>query len=983
MAGFWSGSCSGWGRQLLLLLALVLLGGATSAWAQTGTIRGQVVDEATGRPVVGVQIQVVGTPAGSLTDARGQYLMLNIPAGSVTLRAAALGYATLDRQVTVVAGEAAVVDFSLVSQAIALDEVVVTATGESRKRELGNSVATVNVSDVAAPALRGTEELLAGRSAGISVLANSGQPGSGGTIRIRGNNSVSQGNNPIIYVDGVRIHNGSTPTNVYSRQAASPLQDINPADIERVEVVKGPAATTLYGTEASGGVIQIFTKRGRTGPASWTAEVSGGFNSMGHVGPKGDPTGLFINQCRGDNLVTGDGKRFEDPTCPSSGSWLRNGPIQRYSLSVRGGGSDLSYYASGHFSDEQGVLPSSSSADGGFRTTIAFRPVESLGITATTSYTKRNTNWFPDGNNGSGFMLNVTRGPGSNFKGDGCEDGSVTCVRNGDLFDSQSTTNSDHYIAGLTVTHNPRGNISNRLSVGYDYNRAVIETINPFGYPRTPGGEYYWRDWNRTLLTVDLASSIQHQLGESFASTFSVGGQLFDSRLANTGVEARNFSGPGMPTLVSAAERTVVGDARQRVINAGFFLQEMIGWNDRLFVTAGLRVDGNSAFGSNFGLQPYPKLSASYILSDHDFWPVDLVQTMKLRGAVGESGKAPGAFDAVRTWSPIAGDDGQPGFTPEQLGNPDLGPERTREVEVGFEAGALDGRLGIDFTYYRQNTMDALVPVAYPPSNGFRDRQLENVGQLRNTGYEVSLEAGLIRTAALDWRARFNYSSVKSEAVDLSGEMLTVSTVARTFVKEGMPVPAYIGKKVLNPDAYADPIIEEDTFLGGAYPEKLIGISTSLTFHDRLTLDVLGAAQLGHYLMNALAYQNSAANRRVWQPCYEAQKHIEAGEIDKVKALDRMRCALDSGIRDYDYWIEPADFFKLRSISLSYRLPENLIPGTSGATLTVAGRNLFTITDYTGTDPEVSDIRDSSFARRDYYNFPTPRSFMATLRVNF
>jgi outer membrane receptor protein involved in Fe transport len=332
---------------------------------------------------------------------------------------------------------------------------------------------------------------------------------------------------------------------------------------------------------------------------------------------------------------------------------------------------------------------------------------------------------------------------------------------------------------------------------------------------------------------------------------------------------------------------------------------------------------------------------------------------------------------------PIAGDDGQPGFTPDQLGNPDLGPERTREVELGFEAGAFNGRLGLDFTYFRQNTMDALVPINYPPSNGFRYQQLENVGELRNSGYEFAIEAGLVRTAAVDWKARFNLSLVKSEAVDIGGQLLTISSTARTYVKEGLPVPAYMGKKVLNPNEYAEPIIEEDAFLGAAYPEKLIGISTSLTLHDRLTLDVLGAAQLGHYLMNALAYQNSAGNRRTWQPCYEAQSNIEANALDKVKAIDRLRCGLNNTVRDYDYWIEPADFFKLRSVSVSYRLPERLIPGASGATFTLAGRNLFTITDYTGTDPEVSDIRDSSFARRDYYNFPTPRSFMASLRVNF
>ncbi|HEX6940188.1 MAG TPA: SusC/RagA family TonB-linked outer membrane protein [Longimicrobiales bacterium] len=971
-------------RRLIPLALLAMFGaGAAPAWAQTGTVRGQVVDAETRRPIAGVQVLIPGTSSGALTDDRGMYVLVNVAAGPVTVRAMSLGYATAEQVVTVVAGETAVADFSLTQAAITLDEVVVTATGEARKREIGNSVSTVNATEIAAPSLRGTQEVLAGRAAGVTVLSNSGQPGAGGTIRIRGNNSVTQGNNPIIYVDGVRIHNGSTPTNVYARQAASPLQDINPADIERIEVVKGPAATTLYGTEASGGVIQIFTKRGRPGAARWTLELAGGFNNMGHVGPESDPTGLFINQCRGENLVAGDGERFEDPTCPSNGTWLRNGPIQRYSLSVRGGDDNLSYYASGHFSDEEGVLPTSESTDGGFRTTLTFRPAESIGFTASTSYTKRNTHWVPDGNNASGFMLNVTRGPGSNFKGGGCSDATVTCVRNGDIFTSTSTTATDHYIAGLTITHTPRDNISNRLSVGFDYNRAIIETINPFGFPRTPTGQYYWQDWNQTLLTVDFASSLQNEFGESFASTFSWGGQLFDSRLARTAVEARDFSGPGKPTLTSAAIREVTDDTRQRVVNAGFFVQEMLGWRDRLFVTAGLRVDGNSAFGSDFGLQPYPKLSASYILSDHDFWPADVVETLKLRAAVGESGKAPGAFDAVRTWAPIAGDDGQPGYTPEQLGNPDLGPERTREVEVGFELGALGGRLGVDFTYYTQNTMDALIPVVYPPSNGFSNSQLENVGELKTSGFEVMVDAGLVRTEAVDWSARVNYTTVETEAVDLGGQVLTVAATARTYIKEGLPVPAYIGKKVLNPDEYADPIIEEDAFLGPAYPERLIGVSSSVTLYDRLTLDVLGEAQLGHYLMNALGYQNAAGNRRTWRPCWDAQAKMDAGQLDQVTALDRVRCSTDSGTRDYDYWIEPADFFKLRSVALSYQLPDGTIPGTRGATITVAGRNLLTVTDYSGTDPEVSDIRDSAFARRDYYNFPTSRSFLVSLRVNF
>jgi outer membrane receptor protein involved in Fe transport len=202
-------------------------------------------------------------------------------------------------------------------------------------------------------------------------------------------------------------------------------------------------------------------------------------------------------------------------------------------------------------------------------------------------------------------------------------------------------------------------------------------------------------------------------------------------------------------------------------MNAGLFAQQQLAWDDRAFLTAGVRIDGNSAFGTDFGLQAYPKLGLSYVLSDHDWWPADKIETLKLRGALGESGKAPGAFDAVRTWTPIAGDEAKPGFTPDQLGNPTLGPERTRELELGFEASAYSGRFGLDFTYFNTRTLDALIQVRYPPSQGFLSRQLENVERFTTAGSRSTLK-GLLRSARYDWRARVNYTGIESEATDLA-----------------------------------------------------------------------------------------------------------------------------------------------------------------------------------------------------------------------
>jgi outer membrane receptor protein involved in Fe transport len=561
----------------------------------------------------------------------------------------------------------------------------------------------------------------------------------------------------------------------------------------------------------------------------------------------------------------------------------------------------------------------------------------------------------------------------------------VVCVTNGEIFKLDAFTRGDHYITGLTVTYSPWARMTNRLTVGYDYNNAENQSIIHFGHLRNPGGQITQGDWKRKFLSVDYAGTLEHELGTAVASTFSWGGQLFQNALEQTTATGSNFSGPGTPTLESAALRSITLDARFRVINAGFFLQEKVAWRDQLFVTAGLRLDGNSAFGENFGLQAYPKVGVSYVLSDHAFWPADKWETLKLRAAIGEAGKAPGAFDAARTWAPI-GQDGQPGFTPDQLGNPNLGPERTREVELGFETTALDGRLGLDFTYFNARTLDALVEVQYPASLGNPNDQLENVGELKNAGVEALLEAGFLRLPKVDWRGRLSYTAINSEAVHLGAGSIDIGD--RTEVREGYPVPSFFGARILNPDAFADPILTDSAvFLGATFPDKIIGVGSTLTLWGRLTLDALGEFQRGGSNINYIGYQN--ALRGVWRACIPIQRKLVAAAqgdptaLDDVTARDRARCAIDRTQQNSEFWIEPTDFFKLRYVSLTYAIPPRFLRGMTNASVTVAGRNLLTVTDYSGLDPESADLADNTFARREYYQLPAMRSFTVSLRVTF
>lgn len=975
------------GRSALLGAVLLLLA-PLSVFAQAaGTVSGRITDAESGEPIVAAQVSIEGTAFGRTTGDDGQYIITNVPAGTQTIIVRRVGYSRSTRSVVITSGATVTANFALEKSTVSLAGVVITATGEERRKEIGNAVSTLGSTDFERGGVANTQQILQGRSTGVTVLGNSGQPGAGGTIRLRGVNSITQGNRPLIYVDGVRIFNGNTPTGVSSRQSISPLNDIAASDIDRVEIVKGPAATTLYGTEASGGVIQIFTKRGREGPAVWTLDVAGGINRMGKFGPRGDPTGMFLKQCRGPNLVDFKGIPFEDATCPASGSWLQDGGIGRTSLAVRGATGGVNYAVSGNYELEEGVLRVGSQRAGGLRANLGFTPAKNLTLSINSSYQRVNNAMVSDGNSSDAFLLAVSRGPGSNFKGGVCSTPSMICVVNDTIFSKSNTIAGNHFITGGTAIWAPTSKLTNRLSVGFDYNNTDLRSINPFGYLRTPTGQYFQTLWSRSLISFDLVSTYRTTIGQSITSATSAGGQLFDSRLNSTDLQADNFAGPGTPTLVTGSLRQITDVDEQRVINAGFFAQQVVGWRDLLFITGGVRVDGNSAFGSGFGLQTYPKLSGSYVISDEDFWPFKWMETLKLRAAVGSSGKAPSAFDATRTWNPVAAEGGQPAFTPGRLGNPNLGPERTRETEGGFDASLFANRLAVVLTAFKARTEDAIINVAYPPSQGFSSNQPENVGVLASSGLEVQVVGNFQPTRWMEISPRLQYTKTKSEAVDLGGSVITVENLSRTFVKEGLPVPAYIGNKVRNPNEFADPIIDTAQFLGATFPDKIINPSLSITLFNRLSFEGVGEFQRGGHLLNGTGYQN--AGTKIWQPCYDAQRALTAAAagdnslLATVNARDRARCAIVTAQRDYSYWVESADFFKLRSLSVSYEVPSRFVPGMRSVTVQAAGRNLFVDTKYTGSDPELADQRTNRFSRRDYYQFPPYRTFLFSVRTTF
>lgn len=820
---------------------------------------------------------------------------------------------------------------------------------------------------------------------------------------------------PLIYIDGVRVYNQPISVGAASRVATSPLQDIPAEDIERVEVIKGASATTLYGTEASGGVIQIFTKRGVAGPPIWTAEITAGLQSQDHIGPDGDPTQLYT-QCNRDDLFSlsqdsenlGEKIFFMDPTCPSNGSWFHNSAQQQYNLSVRGGSPDATYYVSGSYNDQRGTVRTQRNQEGGIRANLDFSPFDDIKLSFNAGYNRRATKFAEDGNNADGMLLNIGRGTNGNFKGGKPGDGTcdnvpdnMLCVTNGFIFDSDNTATTNRYTLGFITQYEPVPGLTHRFATGFDFIRLDSEELLPFGYLRNPEGFFSTNVQSREKLSLDYTGSYRNDLfgllGDNVVSTFSWGGQLFRDRSRAEFVSTEQFPGPGLPDLTSGGGSTGVTDSKRGVTTAGSFLQEVLGFNDRFFLTGGVRFDGSSAFGDDFGIEVYPKVSGSYIVSDHDFWPRRWFDTFKLRGAFGISGRPPGAFDKFRTFTPATAEEGAPGFTPGALGNQDVKAERTREIEVGFDASLFQGRFGLETTYYDTETTDALVPVTSPPSQGFLTTQVENIGQLSGNGWEFQVTAVPIRIEDFEWRVRTNLSFNDTNADDTDGQQIAGDN--RAEIREGLPVPAYFGSSVVNAGEFAEPIIEDDQFIDEVNPTKLVGINSSFTFGENLLLDVLFEHQGGHSLVNATGHQNS--RRGAWQPCFDVQEALVAQSkgdeslIQQFTAGERARCRMNAlGGHNRDFWVEEADFWKLRSIALSYTLPSSLVRSlASRATVTLSGTNLFTWTDYTGLDPEVEDFRDraeggifdgaTDFGRREYYTIPPARTFLLSLRLTF
>ncbi len=1007
------------------VLALGLALGFSSLVAQaTGTVTGQVVNAETGQPLSEVQMVVVGTNIGSLSNEAGRFLITRVPEGQREIRAVILGYAQQVMAITVTAGQTTVVDFQLNPTAIALEALIVTSpTGrEQRARELGTKVAQLEVAKINPAPINTLGDVLGGRSAGVVMQAVSGTAGSSQRIRIRGANSLSLGNEPLVFLDGVQINNQIGGALGSGGVVVSRLNDLNPNEIENIEVVKGPAASALYGTAAANGVILITSKRGRPGSTQWSAWAETGtiedvaqyptnwesysiadasapmFNANGLLNSTAYPS--CPNRSAAAGTCTQDGTLTFNTLRDSRTTPFSTGNRSRYGASVRGGTEQVRYFVSGQMEDEEGVVYFNTLDKLNLRANLDAALAETVDLSVSFGYT--NSSLGLNNNDNSIFSPIINGLIGRAYYIPPVEGEFPEGVPNDDnynwgfnLYELENLVNYQDVdrmtlssnvgwrpLSWLTLTANGGVDLTNN----FDYNTLQPNKL-PIAESYTKGFRNSERE-TRYLYSATFSGVSTFQLMDDLVSTTTVGFQYDQNQQKNTTCYGSSLV-PGTASCGTTSALFSVDEDYFEIRTVGGYLQQELGWRDKTFLALGLRGDDNSAFGADFGFVYYPSASLSWVVAEEDWFPeLDWMSNLRLRTAYGTSGLRPGMRDAVTLYTPTtvatAGGDA-PGVALSNTGNTQLKPERSTEYEFGFDAGFLQERLGVEFTFFNKKSEDALINRLLAPSLGLTANVFDNLGSIRNRGTELLVNAEVVRMDDVGLSLGFTNTTLENEVLDL-GEGVEDIIFNRGSQRhaEGYSAGGFWQRAVTYDDAdgngkltNAEVTLGADPeYIGPSLPEWQRTLFADLRILDWVTISTLFEGRGGHYTGN----ETEAFRCGVY-----ATRGCSAVGNPNATLQEQAAYIADRYLGSGALYIEKADFWKWREVSVSFEMPSFLTQYAQrldGLRITLAGRNLATWTDYTGIDPEgVEGGGGQNFSQSEFNTQPPVRYF--TLRLDY
>jgi TonB-dependent starch-binding outer membrane protein SusC len=959
--------------RIVTPLVVTLVAAPSMAPAQQGTIIGHVTSRATDQPLGGAAIVVLGTAYGSTSDERGRFVIRGVRAGPVTVRAQRLGYSPASQSVTVLSADSVQVNFALEQSAVTLSAVVATGTGGAvPKSELGAPIGIVDANSVVEErAATDVTSILESQVAGLRSTSVGGGVGGAKDLRIRGTSSFTLNQRPVVYIDGVRVDTRATDWSGRLAGACCSfnggtvedrLGDFNAEDIDHIEVLKGAAAATLYGSEASNGVIQIFTKKGKTESApEWSLDLGSGFDRQ----RANYPTTLY------PRFVGHDGTRALD----MNKTLIGNGPFQSYAVQVEGGARQATYFVSSAYSKEVGSLQPNDQQKANVRLNVNWTASDKLSFDLHSSFARDLIHPLDGGNNWSSLTGNAQNGDprlASKVRPYG-----EAWISVADIQKIQLTSDANRSTGGATINYNPTAAFSNRVTFGADDIGENKQRFFPqegnYGANYVTNGEKIDAQRNYTVYTMDYLGTVHFQLPWRVQSTFSFGGQGFYETEWLVSATGKQFAGPGISTVTSASQ-TFGAERYTHSVQIGGLAQNRFGFGDRLFTTVGVRVDGNSAFGSGYGYQVYPKVDAAYNL-DRMSWLPAAISSLKLRGALGTAGKAPGPFDAFQTYRPVAVYQATPALLPQSPGNLKLGPEKSTEIDAGFDAGLFNDRLGIETSVFRSQVKNAIVPVLLSPSLGFTGAQSQNIGGIQNNGWEVSLSLLTISRPQLSWRNELRLDGVRNRVTSLAGNAGVVDAWGNP-IKVGYPIASVFQIKPVSYNAATKTWTGTDTavYWGPGLPTFNLSYSPSLKLGS-FTFFTLITAERGAW------FKATDNNYRYWNHTGDAFLSLLGPNGENTAASDSVE-AYYTKFMD----VESRNNVRLRTISIGYDVPLRLASrlGFGRTIVSLAANNVMWWDHCHCTDPNSTwGGADSFGVNESVLTDPSPRTFRLTIGTHF
>ncbi len=995
--------------------------------------------EGEGLPSISVTIR--NTTLGATTDVNGNYnISGSLQPGNYTLIFTGIGYQRKEQTIQVGTAASYTSDVQMEIDALSMDEVIVTGTSEgTTKRQLGSYVSTVSADQLNKGATSNVLAALQGKTAGAQIVQNSGDPAGGISVRLRGISSINSSSEPLYIVDGIIVNNATTRVtntsgnydgqNFVGTIGQNRLADINPADIERIEVLNGAAAAAIYGSRANAGVVQIFTKRGSSGVPVISLS-----------------TGMMVSELRKSVEVNQSPTKFGgSPDVETQDiltlAWTNTTPVTRYdyndyifrtalgtdnTISVSGGKDNTKYYISGSYFYNQGIVKNTDFRRYSFRSNLDQVINDKLSFSLGLNYINSASDEKPDGNsffsplNSINIIGNFhdlwTRDALGNIRvvGERQRVNPVSVIE--DIKQRQETS---RILSSLGVKWKPIRNLSLDYTMGIDnYNQNGKTFIPPFAYPVNPGfygggisldpaqnGYASTANSNYFQINNEINATYQANISDDLGSTTQLGYSLQYEKSSYSLLQGRGLA-PFVEVATGASTSLPGTDSRGELSVSGAYLQQNFKYRNHLFVTGAVRVDGSSVFGEDERNQVYVKASGSYVLSGADYWESLGVSSwwnlFKLRMAYGESGNLTGIgpYDRFNSYSSIAFLGKTSFFSSSTLANTTVKPERQTELEFGTDLGFMNNRIGIQFNYYIKEVDDLLINRVIAPTTGFSSL-LDNFGSLENKGFEVVLNLGLMQKNDFRWDLTGIYNQNRNKAVRIGQALTLLSTNggAPVAILEGQPIGVFYGTFFAR-DANGNqikntsdiPVTERGTqnsALDYTTQRDANGLPTGTVLRK-----VIGDPNPDYTasLVNELSYKrfnlrvqfDAVQGVDVFNADWRTRQGVGNGKVAEQEQRGEIPRGYILGVYGIEEWrIDDGSFVKLREVSLGYDFGKvsNVF---SGLSVLFSGRNLFSWDDYKGYDPEVNAGGQSTILRGiDFGAVPIPRTFSLSIQAKF